>query len=497
MAIELRCPDCRAKLRLPAAPEAGTEVECPKCGSAFPAPEPEADEEAPKKKKAAESPKQNETEKKDKKDKKGAKGANPNAPRKRKAKKRETSSVALIGVIAAGVFMVLFMTGVLIWYFTRTSKAVEMLYYAPEDAQSAMGMNLGHAQKYPAFYKSVKQMLDGHDFKIIGDAIAKAAGTDMDTLVEHFVKAMSKRNGWSIIYRTKEPFDDSSLSKLPSAEKKTLDGKTYYSVPNLLPGQTGLVFAPTNRLIVVCPGSMESQPAFRKIINGHADNRTNTLGVRMGALGQRTTRGTFWRMIVFDNELKVEAPPKQENAKSDDSKSQLAQTIFDTLNGSQGFGLKASVGSREIRFELVVWYKDSTKASEVSKKWKESDLGKGDEGNPPRWFKEETGALGDKKIGAQFLSNIGFGSSGDLYFAKTYVETTDLQQSAAQVLSKVVGLERKQGGGPMQGPGGPGMQGPGGPMPGGQGPPGGPMPGPGMPSGPMPGKPRRRSGTRR
>lgn len=481
MAIELRCPDCRAKLRLAAAPEAGTEVECPKCGTVFSAPEPEANEEAPKKKK--DPPK--ETPKQDKKD---AKGANPNAPRKRKAKKRETSSVALIGVIAAGVIMVLFMTGVLIWYFSRTSKAVEMLYYAPEDAQVAMGMNLGHAQKYPAFYKSVKQMLDGHDFKIAGDAIAKAAGTDMDALIEYFVKAESKKNGWSIIYRTKEPFDDSSLSKLPGAERKTLDGKTYYLVPNLLPGQTGLVFAPTNRLIVVCQGSMDGQPAFRKIINGHADNREKTLGVRMGALGKRTTRGTFWQMIVFDNELKVEAPKEDSKAKSDDSKAQLARVVYETLNGSQGFGVKASVGSREIRFEIIVWYKDSTKASEVSKKWKEGDLGKGDEGTPPPWFKEKTGTLGDKKIGAQFLSNIGFGSAGELYYAKTYVETTDLQQSAAQVLSQVVGMERKQGGGPgMQGPGGPGMQPPGGP---GMQPPGGQRPPPG-------GMPRRRRGTRR
>ena len=56
MAVELRCPDCRAKLRLKAAPEAGTEVECPKCGTVFPAPEPEpepeADDDAPKSKAA-------------------------------------------------------------------------------------------------------------------------------------------------------------------------------------------------------------------------------------------------------------------------------------------------------------------------------------------------------------------------------------------------------------------------------------------------------------
>ena len=39
MAVELRCPECRTKLRLKETPDAGTEIECPKCGHGFPAPE--------------------------------------------------------------------------------------------------------------------------------------------------------------------------------------------------------------------------------------------------------------------------------------------------------------------------------------------------------------------------------------------------------------------------------------------------------------------------
>src|SRR3954471_6036630 len=44
MAVELRCPECRAKLRLPADPEPGTDVECPKCSNVFPAPDPDTGE---------------------------------------------------------------------------------------------------------------------------------------------------------------------------------------------------------------------------------------------------------------------------------------------------------------------------------------------------------------------------------------------------------------------------------------------------------------------
>src|SRR5688572_6726557 len=152
MAVELRCPDCRAKLKLKEAPEAGTEVECPKCGTVFaaPEPEPEPEEDAPKEK----------AEKAEKKAKKKDKAA-PGAPKRRRAKKRETNKVALFAVVGLGLFMLLSVGGVLIWYFTRTSKSVEMLLYAPEDAQTAVGMNIGHAQKYPEFYKSIGTMHTG------------------------------------------------------------------------------------------------------------------------------------------------------------------------------------------------------------------------------------------------------------------------------------------------------------------------------------------------
>src|SRR5207249_4068371 len=158
--------------------------------------------------------------------------------------------------------------------------------------------------------------------------------------------------------------------------KQSLDGKAYYLVPGILPAnQRARVFAPTNRLIVVCPEATK-EAAFRKILNGHADSREKTLGVRMGALGKRVTRGTFWQMIVFDNEIKGPSAPAASEGQSgqggEDSKAQLARTAAETVGGAQGFGAKASLGSREVRLELVVWYKDGEKSSSIAKKWKES-----------------------------------------------------------------------------------------------------------------------------
>jgi hypothetical protein len=495
MAVELRCPDCRAKLRLKVAPEAGTEVECPKCGTVFPAPEPEPEpnEDAPKpKKKSAASAEDDEkdktdSEKKDKKTKtkKDAKPGASKTPKKRKFKKKETSKAALIAVISIGVFMLLCMTGVLIWFFGRTPKSVEMFYYVPEDSQTAIGINLGHAQKYPEFYKSLKSTIESSDFKTPGDAIAKAAGTDFNGLLDYAVKANSSKSGWAIVFRTKAEFDAGALAKIPGAEKKSADGKTYYTAPDLLTNnQRGLVFAPTNRLIVVCPTTMDGQPAFKKMLNGHGDNKDKTLGVRMGDLGKRITRGTFWQLILFDTDLKSESvlpgTDKNSGGSREDSQQKKLKVFSDALNSTRGMGIKASIGSRQVRFEIAITYGDSDKASSFAKVMKESDLGKGDEGEPPKWFKDDTMSLGDKKIAAQLLSNIGFGSSGAIFYVTSYVDTLDLQPSSGRLIGAVLGIAQRQGGGvPMGG-------GPGGAPP--NLPPGGPGGG-GKPGG---GKPRRR-----
>ena len=110
-----------------------------------------------------------------------------------------------------------------------------------------------------------------------------------------------------------------------------------------------------------------------------------------------------------------------------------------TLTGAKGQGFKASVGSREVRFEWVVWSADSDKASSTSKGFKESDLGKGDDGTPPRWWKERTDALGNKKIAAQLLTNIGFGSSGELFYAKSAVESADMKDAVSTMANQATG----------------------------------------------------------
>ena len=475
MAVELRCPDCRAKLRLPEAPDAGTEVECPKCGTVFPAPESEgggpkkgkksaSDEDDDKPRKGAKDEDGDDDKpKKEKKAKKAKAGVDPKGPRKRKAKKNETSNALLFGVIGVGLVMLLVVGGALFYLLGRTSKSVEMMYYLPEDADSVSGLNLGHAQKYPELYKSLSNTFANSEFKAAGDTLAKAIGVaDLDAVIDYIVFGSNTKGHSATVIRTKAEFDQGALAKLPGAQAKTMDGKTYYLAEAFKGGGKVRVFAPTNRLIVFCPPDVPDG-VFQKMLGGNADARQNTAGVRAGDLGKRVTRGTFWGMQLYNTSNK---PPQQPTAEAGgangDSKVQFARHQADALGNAKGVGYKASIGSREVRFELVVWLADSEKSGNMAKKWKESDLGKGDEAEPPRWWKDQVNNLGNKKIGAQLLANLGFGSSGDLFYAKSAVDTVDIKDAVNSIATRVTGNQQQGGGAPPPpGGGGPGTMPPG------------------------------------
>ncbi|HUR52779.1 MAG TPA: zinc-ribbon domain-containing protein, partial [Gemmataceae bacterium] len=201
MPVELRCPECRAKLRLKDAPEEGTEVECPKCGHAFPTPETEAKPAAEKKPAAT------------------ATGTNAvklkAAPRKRKAIKHKSNPKVMIGIIIGGLALLAVIVSVLIWYMGRRSVPVEMLWYMPDDMNSAYGANVGHVQKYPEVFKILEPTYANREFKKAADAVGAACGTEGREWLSYAITGQSKGGVTTIAMRSKKEFDQSALSKLP------------------------------------------------------------------------------------------------------------------------------------------------------------------------------------------------------------------------------------------------------------------------------------------
>jgi hypothetical protein len=480
MAVEFRCPECRTKLRLASAPDPGEEVECPKCAHVFPAPDlaeagykpkkksaPAGDEDRPKKSAedgaAGEKPPEKAADKK-------------KLPKRKKAKKKKSNPLVLVGVVLGALAFLGVMVGALVWFLGRKSAAVEMMSYLPEDTTEAVGLNINHLQKYPEFYKQVEPLYANTSFKRTADTLARALGTDVNDLVDYAVMGFG-RSGSAIVLRTKKEFDTEGLKKLPGAKEQTADGLRYYRITDISgTGFSGTrAFAPTNRLVVFCPGTIPDG-TFRNMLKGNKDNADKALVGRMGPLGTRVSKGTWWLFRVGDRLIPprpapAAAAPDGGFGTGTNEEAQLAEMMAKEATSAKGVGFKASVGSREIRFEVVVWYPDGEKASSTAKKWKESELAKGDEGEPPRWWKSVTSKVGgDKKIQIQLLSNIGFTSSGELFVARTAVDTVVLGNSAGGIVNALTG---QQAADPSAG----GGQGP--------GPPGGAPPPPGVPSGPQ------------
>lgn len=457
MPVELRCPDCRAMLRLGEYPDPGTEVECPKCQTVFPAPDPDTGEvpDARGKKKPREGAD----------DKPKAKAAKkpplPKAgPKKKKAKRKETNKVLLYALIGGGVLFVALVGGLLFWFFNRTSAAVEMMTYLPEDCWTASGGNLGHLQKYPEFFTKVEAVYGSQPFVGVAGALGSALGQKPNDYLDYVVTGTSKGGGYAVVIRTKKEFDPGVLAKLPSARESTVGGQKVYATT--VDGASIRAFAPTKRLVVFAAAGV-GDGTLGNMVKGNRENSDKTLPGRAGPLAKRTAKGTAWVYAL------LEASDKPA-VKEGDSSGQNNENAFKShtatlLSSAKGIGAKASVGSRSVRFEVIFLMNNAEAADDLYKKFQDSGLAKSDLDEPPKWWKEMANQLGSKKVEAELRSNVTAKTSGELFVYYSEVDTRLVMDVVQNVGSRVIGMGGGGGGG---GGGGEGQRG---------GPRGGPRPG--------------------
>jgi transcription initiation factor TFIIIB Brf1 subunit/transcription initiation factor TFIIB len=503
MAVELRCPECQAKLRLQRAPEPDSEIECTKCGFVFsaddnPAKTSAADEEAGErenqkgKKNAAAVAEKPATAKKSDKPK-----ANdvPFKRKKRRGKKKKTNPVLMWSIIGGALLILGFASAVLYFLMSKKTSSQEMMSYLPDECDEVIGINLGHLQKYPEFYKACEMQFASKSFRKAADVFSKALGSEASyNLLEYVIQGEGKSGGSpdgtpveATILRTKAEFDTNLLSKMPGAQQYTAEGVKYYTIndiPDLkYPGLR--VFAPTNRLVVFCRGDMPDNK-FKAMITGNKANPDASVYKRCGPLFKQVTRGTVWKFDLYGRSIaRPTPPPPPASGAQEDDDANLKKEIAEVLSAAQGSGFKASVGSRDVRGEWVVWFKDSDAASAMAKKWKEKDWVKDEEKDPPRWWRAVAAKSGGGKTAANALRDgLGFRSSGETFSVRTSVETKTLQTGMGSLMNAFVG--QQGGGGPI------GVSGPGGVSPGGPPTPGGEGGGPRKPSTPAPSPSKRR-----
>ncbi len=388
MAFDIRCPECKAKLRLDEAPDPDTPIECPRCGSQFAAPDPDEPPAKP-----ARSPRAA----------KGAKGAGKkarrkdNMPRKRRAKKQKTNVVVLFGAIIGGFVGLIAVGALMIWFLNRATKVEEMLSYVPDGCNWARGVNVSQLSKYPGYKAEVDKYMTA-PVKAAVDELAQAAGHDKDTFVDYLIIAKNKGSGGGIttmyVFRSQKSFDPQALGKSLSGASAQGDG-TYRmpgSAGGVLSGAT--VYIPTNRLVVV------AQPGLTPARGG----KDGTFAGQLDTTARVVIRGSIWLVIRATGGMKPYIAATTALVNKD------FKELDDQGKTATTFGVWTTPGGTGVRVGAAIQCGSPKDAAALVKSFREGPLGKEDESEPPHQFRQVFNVAGDKKAFSEFMQYLRFKS---------------------------------------------------------------------------------------
>lgn len=447
MAIEIRCPECQAKLKLPEAPDPEEELECGRCGEVFAASvalrasrpvgerRPADASGAGRKGGGTTVASQSRTAAKD-----GAsKSSTPAGAKKRKIKKKKADPRVLIAAVGGGVLALGLMVAVLVYLLGRQPPAVALMAYLPRDANYAYGINFSQLQKYLKFYKDFEGTIadEGPDPYASLAPITDALGLKFHELVDYAIGAGSFN--WDtrdvLVLKTKAPIDRGKLAALGS-KAEAFGEAMAYSVPKNAAARGGFfaryfpakVMAPSDRILVIAP---ENTPSSRLQQMAQPNQGEDSFVGKAGSLGRRMARGNVW-WFVFDKEFVGKKgtgdDPLAIFGFAPDDPKKGGQPSGIKARSLQGLGVRSNLRSRDVSFEVAFWLSDSDAVAEAVRTFKDSELAKRDEGAPPRHVTEMLNTIfSEKTLALQILSNLDYGSSGDLFYLRTAADTAKIQ----------------------------------------------------------------------
>jgi hypothetical protein len=446
MAFDIRCPECKAKLRLDEAPDPDTPIECPRCGSTFAAPPPDA----PAKKPKADKP---------------AKGDKPKGkmPKKKKAKKKKTNPLFLLIAIGFGFAALIGVGSALVWLANRPGAVTEMLTYVPADCNVIRGVNVGQLSRYPGYKQEVDKFFTA-DVKAGTDALAKAAGQDPETFVSYLVIARNRTSassgGLMYVIRTNKTPEPGFVKAVSGAAETNVNGEPCYKMParagGILNGAT--VYNPTPRVVVIVPPAGRGQsPAaqdalLRGSVAGKGSPADSFAGKNLDETAKRAVRASMWLVVKMTGGMKDYLKATTTPVKDD------FKTAHDRASKAQTFGVWTSPGGGGVQVGAGFQCGDANEASELVKSMKEGPLGKADESEPTNQLKQAMGTLtGNKKLWSEFTQYLEFRRSGECAFlvSKVTGENANPAMSIFNNPSMATGTTDTPFSDPGAGPGGP------------------------------------------
>lgn len=448
MAFDIRCPECKAKLRLDEAPDPDTPIECPRCGSQFEAP----DDAAPaaggkaKAKKPAGGP-----------------------PQRKKAKKKKTNPAVLLIAIFAGLVCIVAIGFGLHWFVGRAGKVEEMLTCVPGECNWARGVNTGQLVNYPGYNDQVSKFKTA-SVQAASDDVARAAGQDPADFLNYLVIAKSRQTsgtGTMYVFRSKKKFNKDALGTgLPGAATYQVNGETCYRTngSGLLAG--AVVYCPSDRIVVIVPqGQMQNQ-LISGAVNGKSNKKDSFAG-QLDTSGWMAAKGSIWLIIRQTGALSNYIPDSLGEAAKDFPK------LEEKAKKAKTFAQWTTPGGSGVRFGAAIECESSKDADELPSYFRKGPLGQGDESEPPNGFKRSFNFTGDKRGFGEMMQYMGFYSTRSCAYITTKLEGDNAKKLMNIFNNPAMGSDEGGFGGGFGG--GQPLPGGGQPLPGGGGPPrGGP-----------------------
>jgi hypothetical protein len=413
MAFAVRCPECRAKLKLDVEPEPDESVECPRCGNHFDATTarmtgdngtPGAGQK-PKKSQAGTATKEPKTKKK-----KTKAGGTDGQPKKRKAKKKK-QNMTVLALMLGGAFVILACVGGMAYFLlSKSGKMQEMLTCVPAECNIVRGVNTGHVTKYVVYKPEADRMIAG-PLRSGWDEIAQGLGLPPEEAdyPEYAVIAKSRAGGTGtvMVYRTRAAIPDTSiLGSALGGDPEPIGGQTAYRLGNSGSLAQSIIYAPTNRIIVVIlPGPKQASLAQASVAG--RQNPEQSFYGQMGATGQKVSSGNMWAIIRAQGDLTSYIQELVKPVAPD----------FSSLNTqaerSKTFGVWTSFGARGITFGAAMEC-DSVEAAEgLVQSLRDGPMGKQeDQPEIPNSLKSAYGTIRSKEF-SEFLSNLKYYSKNE------------------------------------------------------------------------------------
>lgn len=394
MAFDVRCPSCKAKMRFEEGevPKRGELIDCPKCGTTFPAPSASAYEE-----KKADEPKP------------------ADKPKKAKANKiveavpRTYFNHWLLLLIVGGVMFVLTITFTVVWVIVaRAAKAEDMLATIPDNYNVLRGVNLKALRNYPGVKSNGDKYFD-QDAKALYNEAAKKLNLDETDLGYFIVAREAKSNAVLYLFATIPEFKPADLG----------DGKAVSLGSSRHPD--AMVVCPNRWLIAVAYGGGNESSVLTTVAENARSKPRDGMQSKVGTTGRMAIRGQMWSIYRDSGSLKGWMGNGAEAIKSDGGLSKLQES----LGKASVIATWVSFGSSGVKFGAGMELPSSADASALVLDMKKGPLGKSDESEPPRGFKTALSQVGDIKTNGAYYQYLEYKQSGPCAYCMSKVDDPD------------------------------------------------------------------------